>query len=441
MPTPKANPASAWTPVDESAPQQDTSAWTPVDETAGAPVQKPSILAQMASNWQSNTAPKPSDGTFGTAVHNIGGRAAQSLVSPLLHPIDTARSALAVGLDNGITGDASQNPLVQRGQELRNEWNSDKGLAVENLAGDAIGTGISAGAGKALGVAVKPLANAAAPKLKAAGGMLVDRAAGSLQKDFKRGAEPGRSYLEGGGTPALTMRSLAGKASQVKDTAGTQLGDAYSSSTANIPVPRVFDAIASPVQKLRNLQSGPGGTGIPDSVTAYESNMLPTLVNAEQRGGFTPRQLFDEVKQPISKSTRWNDPSLYDLNKVRQETTGAIGGLLTDAVPETTGLNKIYQGAGNLAGRASLRANTGSAPLSTMGRRALEAGLGGALGAKAGVGHLGVLAAGLDSVPGLTTGGYGLYHAGVGLPGLPGAVPAIAAGASTVSKKKPADKN
>lgn len=409
------------------------------------PGAQPGMLQKMVQtakdNWASNTDPKPSDGTFSTAVHNIAGRTANALVAPFIHPIDTATSALKVGLDNGITGDASQNPLVQRGQEFKQEWGQDKGLALENVAGDALGAGLSAGIGKGVGGVVKPLAEAAAPKLKAAGGVLVDRAAGSLQKDFKRGAEPGRSYLEGGGTPALTMRSLASKAGAVKDVAGQKLGDAYSASQANIPVPKVFDAIAGPVQKLRNLQSGPGGTGVPANIDAYESNMLPTLANAEQRGGFTPRQLFDEVKQPIAKSTRWNDPSLYDLNKVRQDTTGAVGGLLTDAVPETAPLNKVYQGAGNLATRATLRANTGSAPLSAMGRRAIEAGMGGALGAKAGFGHAGILAAGLDSVPGLTTGGYGLYKAGVNLPRLPGLIPPVAAGASAISNKKPANKN
>jgi len=67
--------------------------------------------------------------------------------------------------------------------------------------------------------------------MQAGGGGLIDRAAGSLAKDFKRGAEPGRAYLEGGGTPALTMRGLANKAEAVQETAGIGL--------ARLTTPRV----------------------------------------------------------------------------------------------------------------------------------------------------------------------------------------------------------
>ena len=387
---------------------------------------------------------------------------------------------------------------------------------------------------------------ALAEPLKSAGARLVDRTAGSLKSDFSHGAQPGRAYLEGGGTPALTMRSLANKAGGINENTGAALSDAYRNASGSpiplrrpiaalpaaptvvplgeapapidvpgeliparamsrgnivgpgaspnyenvlnkevgsiagatparayrptpfvtagtreaaavpsgpsgpgvmitrdpavanqlnpppnqpyvlprpqmsgikIPASAVREAVSEPVNRLKTLQEGPGGTGVAPSILDYENRLQAPINAAEQRGGFTPQELFDEMKRPIGKSARWNDPTMFDLNSVRQQTTGRLGGLLTDAVPETAKLNKIYQGTENLSKRAAARADTGSSPLTTIGRRAVEGALGAGFGMASGNPVMGAaVPMMLDSVPGKTGLAYGLFQGGRAAP-------------------------
>ena len=411
----------------------DFNAW---DKPASPGPQQPSgMFNSLKQDYQTDTTPVPYDG-IGSIIHNTMGRAEQGLVSTVAHPLDTLGSMLKVGLDNGITGPAADNPLVQRGQEIKQEWQGgNKALALENVAGDAGATLLGSRAGSLAGAVAEPLAGKLGTTMQNAGGTLVDRAAGSLAKDFKRGAEPGLSYLQGGGTPALTMQGLATKAGGVAGRAGAAIRPTLTNSSAVIPTDSVFDAVAGPTAKLRAMQNGPGGTGASPSLDAYESNLLPALQTGAARGGFTPLQLYDELKQPIQQTTNWRDQSMFDLNKVRQNTTGALGGLIADQVPGVRQLNDIFRGSSNLQERAQLRANTGSAPLTAMGRRAIEAGTGTAT-----FGPGGAALAAADSVPGLTSAGYGLFKAGgVMAPAAKGlslfAGPAIAASVS--NQKKP----
>jgi hypothetical protein len=425
-----ATPATPWTQYAQQ-PAQD-GPWAKYSQAPAPQAPQPSgMLDKLKSGYQSDITPVPYDG-LPSIIHNTMGRAEQGLVSTVAHPIDAAASMLKVGLDNGITGPANQNPLLLRGQEFTNEWNGgNKAQALENVAGDVL----AAGAGSRVGDLAQPLAAKLGPVMQNAGGTLIDRAAGSLAKDFKRGAEPGLSYLQGGGTPALTMQGLATKAGTVAGKAGAAIRPTLAGSSAVIPSDAVFDAVANPVSKLRGIQNGPGGIGASPSLDAYENNLLPALQQGAQRGGYTPAQLYDELKQPIQKTTNWKDQAMFDLNKVRQNTTGALGGLIADQVPEVRSLNDIFRGASNLQERAQLRANTGSAPLSAMGRRAIEAGVGNAVLGPGGA----VIAAG-DSVPGLTSAGYGLFKSGgVVAPVAKGlslfAGPAVAA--SVGNQKKP----
>ena len=249
--------------------------------------------------------------------------------------------------------------------------------------------------------------------LQAGGGGLINRAAGLLKKDFAHGAEnPGRSYLEGGGTPALTMRGLANKAEAVQDTAGQKLGEAYdaasqpSAGAKRIAGGEVRSALLDPVNRLRGIQNGPGGVGASPLLDEYESG-----IRSSTGQDFTPRTLFD-LKRNVAANTRWNDPTMFDMNSVRQQGVGGIGGLLTDAVPETAPLNRIYQGAGNLAERAGARADTGSPPFTSLVNRGIEGAAGIGLGYAT---HNPFLAAApllIDSVPVKTGAGYLLYHGG-----------------------------
>lgn len=444
---------------------------------------------------------------------------AEGMVSSLLHPEDTAKA-----LAHGVISDYQQHGPVR---------------GTTDLLGTGLGMAATGELGHASGKLLTEGAHALSEPLQAGGSGLIDRAAGSLKSDFKRGAEPGRAYLEGGGTPALTMRGLADKAEAVKETAGKGLGEAYDAASqpaapqpirglleapqydvplasspdvtgrlskptilqSNRPTPREFphygvnapaasaadlgdipgeageilppedtgypdranglgpheyvgqragtrggsgqpqgvlrtrnpeisgqvsepsgtpfpvgatrigaadvrSALLDPVNRLRAVQSGPGGTGASPLLDEYESGIEPHLGS-----DFTPRSLFD-LKRNVAANTRWNDPTMFDLNSVRQQGVGRVGQLLTDAVPETAPLNRVYQGAGNLAERAGSRADTGTPPFTSLVNRGLEGAAGLGLGYMT---HNPALAAApllLDSIPVKTGAGYLLYQGG-----------------------------
>jgi len=367
------------------------------DRPAGLPagVDLPGVAAHPAANLKE---PGP---TFGGKVLNRLGDNAKGLVNPILNP-----SSILTGAgwsDPGKAGD-----LIS---DIRDNPNS---TGIANAIGDTITAGAMGGAMHAAPKLAVPLGE----NMKAAGGKLIDRTAGLLKKDVARGAEPGRAYLEGGGGPVLNLRGLGESAGRIKSDTGAKLGDAYSNSTAIIPASDVMNAVQEPITKLRNIQNAPGGIGSPAALNDFESNLTQPVYNASNRGGFTPSELFSEMKQPISQNTRWNDPTMYDLNKVRQETVGRLGGLLTDAVPETSRLNKIYQGTSKLEGRAAERAATGQSPLSGIARNLGEIGIGGVLGAAT---HNPFIAAApliLDSVPVKTGAAKALFEGGKVVPGI-----------------------
>jgi hypothetical protein len=351
-----------------------------------------------------------------TAAGNIGG----GVLSPLgllAHPEQTLKSLVnTVSNQYGVGGPFADVPSMQEGI-ARTAVENPAGLA-ENVAGGLLGGEATGG----LLDAARPMLRPLGEGLQNAGGKLIDRTAGSLQKDFAHGAEPGKSYLAGGGKPALSMKSLSSKAAKVASDAGQKLGEVYNAGDAAgtvIPATDAFDAVAEPAHDLRVQSEGFGGTGAPDTLNAYEDRVLPSLASAYSRGGYKPTELWSDAKN-LGANTRWNDPTMYDLNAVRQETRGRLGGLLSDAVPDARPLNKIYQGSSNLAERAGLRAQTGSMPLTKLGRIGAEAAIGHATGAS--------LLPLIESVPVASTGAYGLYHipdaASLGLKALPALFPA-----------------
>jgi hypothetical protein len=150
---------------------------------------------------------------------------------------------------------------------------------------------------------------------------------------------------------------------------------------------------------------------------------------------YTPRDVFG-LKKSIADQARWNPAEPVGLNAVRQEQVGGLGGMLTDAIPEAKPLNKIYQGALRLGNRAAERANTGSAPLTQIGRRVFESGIGG-LGYMTGHPVAGMVPLLADTVPVKSAMAYGLYQGGRGLgaevPSLLRPLPAVAG----INHKKP----
>lgn len=356
-------------------------------------------------------------------AQEFGAGVIQGVGQPFVHPIQTAEGF----------GNAARHPINTAASMAKSAL-ENPAQALGNIVGGAL-------VGEGAKMVAEPIMPRVAEGMKRTGGRMIDRAGGSTQADFRHGAMPGRAYLEGGGKPAFTMGSLSDKAERVSENAGKQLRKVYADSPSIIPADDVWETVQEPIAELKKLQSGPGGTGVNPTVQAYEDNMIPTIAAARARGGFAPVELFDEMKRPIARSTNWRDPSIFDLNQVRQENVGGVGGLLTDAVPEAKPLNRVFQGANNLANRTALRASTGSTPLATIGRRAMEAGLGAAAGSAFGHPGVGLLAAGADSVPGLTSGGYGLFQLGRVAPLIPRAFPVLGAGTAAVRIKPKADKN
>ena len=326
-------------------------------------------------------------------AQEFGAGTIQGAGSPFVHPVETVE-----GL-----GQLVAHPI----DTAKSMWQGAKEHPAQTL-GNILG---GAETGELGGKLLSGTAHVASEPMQAGGGGLIDRAAGSLKSDFAHGAQPGRAYLEGGGTPSFTMRGLANKAEDVHKNAGQQLGTAYDEATAQgvkIPAPDVSDAVLDPVNRLRATQNAPGGTGETPLLDAYESRVSPYLASQPE---FTPRETFD-FKRNVAANTRWNDPTMFDMNSVRQQGVGRVGGLLTDAVPEAKPLNRIYQGSGNLAERANLRADTGSPPFTSLVNRGLEGAAGLGLGYMT---HNPLVAAApllMDSVPVKTGAGYLLYQGG-----------------------------
>lgn len=400
--------------------------------------------AQYAEQAPAQTAaPAPQQGFLSSAADASG---LSGLLHAVAHPIDTVAgipTAVKASYQNTVQN-VKQGVQDYHTQGLSQQTRRDFGKAIPVLgpafekakeqeeAGNeagAAGTVFGLAGGLIAPLGVNKVAPVVAPAIartidavgeagQDAGIGLMNKTVGTLKNDFKHGANPARGYFGGGGGPALSMSGVADQAENIANNTGRALRSAYARSNAVIPAEKVFDAAATPVGELRAAQSGFGGTGISPSVKAYEDNLLPTLINAEARGGFSPAELFDQAKRPLAKNTNWKDPTMLDLNTVRQQTTGAIGGLLTDAVPGTADMNQIYQGAAKMADRAQYRADTHSAPLTTLAGKTIYSGLGGALGAMGGAheavgGALLGLAA--DSVPVKTTLASGLYYGGKGL--------------------------
>lgn len=388
-----------------------------------APSAPPDTRNSFQQYMDNATAPqtpqeRASHGKLMNGLLDFGQAAAQTMAAPIAHPIKTAEGmAQTAAPDPGLKGLAEGALLGPAGPTAIHTAQGLYSDAKQNGIPHALG---SAGGAFASGEVANMLPGASVGEgMKSTAGKLIDNTVGLTKKDVARGAQPGRAYLEGGGGPAMSMRGIANKASAINDKTGNQLGAAYQAADQRgtlIPAGKVLDEVAAPIQRLRNLQEGPGGTGMSPQIKEYEDRLLPPIAAAESRGGFKPSELFSDMKKPISQSTRWNDPTMLDLNKVRQQTTGRIGGLLTDAVPETAPLNKIYQGTGNLAQRAASRADTGQSSLAQIGKRALEGGVGASLGYFTHHPLLSVAPMVADSVPVRTTAATGLFQGGRILP-------------------------
>ena len=479
------DPASLWTPVNSG---YDTSAWKPVQDMGTKYAEKPQIdprtgeriQPKAAGQIDPNTgeriqpqgaiqidpltgeritapaAPAPSP-TFTSRLRELV-HTGQNEVDDLtrIKPFDSSSFPKMLDTTVGNVGAGLMSPLSLlahpiasglalqphgAGEHIFSALAGPLGMPAlrmgQQFAHDPAGTA-EQGLGMIASGGLSDLIPRTGDVMQSAGAKVMNRTVGATASDFKRGANPGRAYLEGGGTPAFTMGGLASKGGEVLERAGSKLRDLYdtASKPANwwdpVASPKissadVTNALLKPISGLRNLLDGPGGIGAPPALDAYTEGLYPALHDAEQSGGFTPRSLFD-LKRSVAGNTRWNDPTMFDLNAARQEGVGGLGDLLTQAVPEARMQNKIYQGGLKFRDRTEQRAATGQTPLAQIGRRGLE-GVGGAM--IMGATHnpfLGLLPLVADSVPAKSAAAYALYQGGRGLSGLPGLRPLVGPG-------------
>lgn len=370
-------------------------------------------MAKYAGNLE--TIPSGSDpGLIGgakTAVHNFGARVGNNLnalAAPVLHPIQTGSAILQRGafpVTPAAIKAASYNPS-----------GPDAGATAENVLGD-VATGF-------LTHQAAPVAGAAAENvgegMQGKGVKLINNTVGALASDFKRGTNPGRGYFDAGMGPSSSLRSIANKAAAAKDASGADIGAAVENATKSgitIPPTSVAQRLQPPLTKAFDLENGPGGTGNTAQLENYSAGFRPAIQDATQNGGFTPQGLFD-LKKNIAANTNWSDPTQFNLKSVRQQQTGALSGLLGDVVPEVKPLNQNYADLGKLANRAGSRADTGSMPLTKLGKLGAASLLMGGAGFEQ-HGPTGLAAAALpiiaDSVPARTTAASGLFYGGKGL--------------------------
>lgn len=145
---------------------------------------------RLPTRWNALTNPvggggQP-QGIVGGALQ-IGGQAINTIAQPIAHPIETAKSTAQLGVDllktkMGIPVTDPNSPLAQMGQGFQAATKGDP-LALENLAGQAIGTveggrALAAG-GKMAAPYVADAANAVAGKVVPS--VMKENAAGLLQ--------------------------------------------------------------------------------------------------------------------------------------------------------------------------------------------------------------------------------------------------------------------
>jgi hypothetical protein len=348
----------------------------------------------------------PQQGFFSSAADSSG---LTGIAHAIAHPIDTIAAIPGALVSEGkrIAGEGAQImqaqkehnpaaalshgisaiPILGPTLDKATDQYADKNYAGEmgTLTGLAAGVVAPTAATKALKVLPEGL-QILGRGVEDAGVNRMNEAVGSRAADFKRGVNPGRSYLEAGGGPAMTMESLADKGLALKGSVGQQIKDIRNAATLSgtkIPVEDVAGALNPAISKGIALETGPGGLGNTAPIENYSASFRPTLKTGIANGGFTPNELQD-LKSGIADNTNWSDPSQFNLKAIRQRNVGALSGVESGAIPEITPLKSQFQGLTKFADRAEGRALTHSQPLS-----GLVSGLGrtiggGAIGAATG---------------------------------------------------------
>lgn len=389
-------PAKSAAPADKWAQYATPSATPAPGAPTGGDLRPTSFEDQLTEIRPDN----PNDSLLSRGANFVGNIGAAGM-GTLLHPVNTAK---------GVA-----NSILHPADTFKSTFD-----ALNTRPADTTASLIGQSAAMAPVAELAP--RIAAPVMEKLGSSAADAAAGGMNKiigsrkaDYAHGANPGRAYLTAGGKPAMSMSGLAENASALQDEVGGKLGDLYANATnsgVKIPVNNVTSALRAPMQDARSVITGPGGTGDVQPIRQFGASFSPPIQKAVANGGFDPSDLW-AAKRNVAKNTSWTDPTQVGMKSLRQQTTGSLSGVLSDAIPETKPLNSQYQGLENMAARTGERALTNSMPLTSLFGKA-AAGTGGAL---IGATHSPLTAAAgaivgsaLDSIPVKSTAAYGLYR-------------------------------
>lgn len=339
-----------------------------------------------------------------------GGLAAyRTLVEPSIAPVKQAIHQVGQGDFSGAARSAeSAIPVVGPWADQVENDVKNKG-AVAGLAG--LATDVLAP--KAVGKVVSAVPDA----LQTSARGVIKQTVGLRGKDFSRGANPADAYLRNGLGPSGSMESIADKAGDARAEAGQALGNAYAEADKKgtlIPADTVRKAIGDILTDAKAKAGAPGVVADPAVYDQMAQSFVPALKDAYAKGGFTPSELW-KIRKDMNESLNWGDQSRLNVTKTQQRVSGALGGVLEDAVPAVADLNQNYQDLSSLHERSVARAQ--SSP--TLGQYAGKAALG-AIGGAAG--HImggpgsgiagGIAAQAADSIPVKTTLASGIYGAG-----------------------------
>jgi hypothetical protein len=324
-------------------------------------------------------------------AEQVAGRAMQTLLSPVLHPLATLKGVggmvreAALGspespLYNPAALAVKPGPLEQRAEEFSDEWNKSPALALENAGGDAIGTVEGGRAAEGAFDASKPL-------LKKAGTVLENTAQGNLNRVFRpstkeilRDENPGRGMLRSGIGPTLSKGNLATKLENASDAVGSRIGEAVERAdhNANAPViqsdtpqgpfassqrlsppidpdiPRLTsfstkEPIEAPIQSAIDRIEGPGGTtprqpydDLRQSMTRKAPGATAPIYGAEAPETVLPSDLWKTIRN-IDENTRFHtDPEVESVNETRRSIRGGLRPILDATDPAIPGLSHTY---------------------------------------------------------------------------------------------------
>lgn len=401
--------AHGWTPV------PDASAWKPVEE------EQKGFASSFADSSGLSALAHPIDTIMGIPA---------GLKQMAKDTVSNVKQGVADYQKEGLTDKTRRDfgravpivgPALAEAQAQHDAGNNAgmAGTLAGTVAGLAAPEAVKGIKPAAIAEKVAPAVRTAADAAEAAGNKLLNETVGSYMKDFNRGANPGRGYNETIGRPSLTMRGLAEKAEAVKSETGDAIGKVIKdSATKNelIPIHDVVEALNTPLKEQFDLETGPGGLGNTGPYETYAKGFRDIVQKGVKQGGLTAEEVFD-LKRSIAKRTKWSNQTPEGIMDVRQGQVGALGGLLTDKLPELKQLNQNYQDLVGLADRAAWRAESGAKPLGSLVREGAKAT--GAVGAGLTHDPAALAAAGAiyaaDTVPGRTAIATGLYRTGKGL--------------------------